>query len=209
MNTRDFWSRIPQLMAGLVGVGLGASLMIDAHVGLAPWDVLHQGLHRHTHVAIGTISIVVGLALFLLWIPLNQKIGPGTILNTVTIGLAVNAFLAVPFEPHGLPLQVASCVAGDVIISASAGLYIGAGLGTGPRDGLMTGLVERGYPLRTVRTVLELAVLATGVALGGNIGFGTLLFAFSVGPILHFVLQRTDRGPISRDIGRPVAAVPD
>jgi len=197
MINRDFASRLPQCMTGLIGVGLGAALMIDAHVGLAPWDVLHQGIHNHTDVPIGTISILVGLALFLLWIPLKQKVGAGTVLNVFTIGLAIDAFLAVPFEPHGLPLRVACCVAGVVVISVSGGIYIGAGLGTGPRDGLMTGLVSRGYPLRTVRTLLELSVLATGWLLGGNVGFGTVLFAFAVGPILHFVLHRVDRGVLT------------
>jgi uncharacterized membrane protein YczE len=184
-------------MLGLVGVGLGASLMIDAKVGLAPWDVLHQGIHKHTDIAIGTISILVGLALFVLWIPLKQRIGAGTVLNVFIIGIAIDAFLSVSFEPHGLPFRIACCVVGDVIIAASGGIYIGAGLGTGPRDGLMTGLVARGYPLRTVRTVLELAVLAVGWLLGGNVGFGTLLFAFTVGPILHFVLHRVDRGVLA------------
>lgn len=197
MRSRDFWSRLPQCMVGLVGVGLGASLMIDAHVGLAPWDVLHQGIHKHTDIPIGTISILVGLALFVLWIPLKQRIGAGTVLNVFTIGVAIDAFLAVPFEPHGLPMRVACCIAGDVTIAASGGIYIGAGLGTGPRDGLMTGMVERGYPLRTVRTVLELTVLAAGWALGGNIGFGTVLFAVTVGPVLHFVLHRVDRGVLA------------
>ncbi len=197
MTSRDFWSRLPQCMVGLVGVGLGASLMLDAHVGLAPWDVLHQGIHKHTEIPIGTISILVGLVLFVLWIPLKQRIGAGTVLNVFTIGLAIDAFLAVPFEPHGLPLRVACCVIGDVIIAASGGIYIGAGLGTGPRDGLMTGMVARGYPLRTVRTVLELTVLAAGWMLGGNIGFGTVLFAVTVGPILHWVLHRVDRGVLA------------
>lgn len=197
MKNRDFWSRVPQLLVGLVGVGLGASLMIDARVGLAPWDVLHQGIHKHTGIAIGTISILVGLLLFVLWIPLKQKIGAGTVLNVFVIGLAIDAFLTVPFQPRGAVARYATCVVGDVILGASGGLYIGAGLGTGPRDGLMTGLVARGYPLRTVRTVLELAVLATGVMLGGNVGFGTVLFAFSVGPILHFVLHRMDRGVLA------------
>jgi uncharacterized membrane protein YczE len=197
MRSRDFWSRLPQFMLGLVGVGLGASLMIDAHVGLAPWDVLHQGIHKHTDIPIGTISILVGLALFLLWIPLKQRIGVGTVLNVLIIGLAIDAFLAVPFEPQGLPLRVTYCVVGDVITAASGGIYIGAGLGTGPRDGLMTGLVALGYPLRTVRTVLELSVLAAGWALGGNVGFGTVLFALTVGPILHFVLHRVDKGMLA------------
>ncbi|MBA2607620.1 MAG: hypothetical protein H0U92_01615 [Actinobacteria bacterium] len=197
MRSRDFWSRVPQCMLGLVGVGLGAALMLDAGVGVAPWDVFHQGIHNHTGIPIGTISILVGFALFLLWIPLKQRPGAGTVLNVFTIGLAIDAFLAVPFEPHGLVFRVACCVVGDVVIAASGGLYIGAGLGAGPRDGLMTGLVARGYPLRTVRAAMELTVLAAGWLLGGNVGFGTVLFAVTVGPILHFVLHRVDRGVLA------------
>lgn len=191
--TRDFAARLAQLIVGLAGVGLGVALMVDAHVGLSPWDVLHQGIHRHTHIAIGTVSILLGLAIFLLWIPLRQRIGIGTPINVVLVGTFINQFLRVDFHPHGAAAY-GVCVAGDVIISASGGVYIGAGLGTGPRDGLMTGLVDRGLPLRTVRTVLELVVLAIGWLLGGNVGFGTVLFALTVGPILHSVLHRVDRG---------------
>jgi uncharacterized membrane protein YczE len=190
---RDLVARSAQFFVGLIGVGLGAALMIDAHVGLSPWDVLHQGIHQHTNVGIGTVSIVVGLLLFVLWIPLKQRVTVGTAVNIATIGTAINQFLRVDFHPHGAAAY-AACIAGDVIISAAGGFYIGAGLGTGPRDGLMTGLVDRGLPLRTVRTVIELAVLAIGWLLGGNVGFGTVLFAFTVGPIVHFVLHRADRG---------------
>jgi uncharacterized membrane protein YczE len=191
--TRDLAARSAQFFVGLLGVGLGAALMIDAHVGLSPWDVLHQGIHEHTNVGIGTVSIAVGLLLFVLWIPLKQRITIGTAVNIAVIGTAINQFLRVDFHPHGAAAY-AVCVVGDVIISAAGGVYIGAGLGTGPRDGLMTGLVDRGFPLRTVRTVIELSVLGIGWALGGNIGFGTVLFALTVGPILHFVLHRCDRG---------------
>ena len=176
-----------------MGVGFGAALMIDAHVGLSPWDVLHQGIHQHTNVGIGTVSIVVGLLLFVLWIPLKQRVTVGTAVNIAVIGVAINQFLRVDFHPRGAAAY-AACIVGDVVISAAGGIYIGAGLGTGPRDGLMTGLVERGFPLRTVRTIIELSVLGIGWLLGGNIGFGTVLFAFTVGPILHFVLHRVDRG---------------
>jgi uncharacterized membrane protein YczE len=189
----DLVGRSAQFFVGLIGVGLGAAMMIDAHVGLSPWDVLHQGISKHLHVAIGTVSIALGLLLFVFWIPLKQRITIGTAVNIATIGVAINQFLRIDFHPHGLAAY-GVCIAGDVVISAAGGVYIGAGLGTGPRDGLMTGLVDRGLPLRTVRTVIELAVLAVGWALGGNIGFGTVLFAVTVGPILHFVLHRVDRG---------------
>ncbi|MEY2419535.1 MAG: hypothetical protein QOG90_2215 [Actinomycetota bacterium] len=190
---RDLAARSAQFFVGLIGVGLGAALMIDAHVGLSPWDVLHQGIHKHVNVGIGTVSIVVGLLLFVLWIPLRQRITVGTAINIAVIGVAINQFLRVDFHPHGAAAY-GVCILGDVVISAGGGIYIGAGLGTGPRDGLMTGLVDRGLPLRTVRTVIELTVLAVGWALGGNVGFGTVLFAVTVGPILHFVLHRVDRG---------------
>ncbi|MEY2471299.1 MAG: hypothetical protein QOK28_628 [Actinomycetota bacterium] len=190
---RDLAARSAQFFVGLIGVGLGAALMIDAHVGLSPWDVLHQGIHKHVNVGIGTVSIVVGLLLFVLWIPLRQRVTVGTAINIAVIGVAINQFLRLDFHPHGA-VAYGACILGDVVISAGGGIYIGAGLGTGPRDGLMTGLVDRGLPLRTVRTVIELTVLAVGWALGGNVGFGTVLFAVTVGPILHFVLHRVDRG---------------
>ncbi len=191
--TRDLAARSAQLLVGLMGVGLGVALMVDADLGLSPWDVLHQGVSEQTGFAIGTVAIAVGLVVFLLWIPLKQRIGVGTVVNVVTIGLTVNLFLDVDFHPVGWS-RYAWSVAGVVVISISAGVYIGAGLGTGPRDGLMTGVVERGYPLRTVRTVLELTVLVVGWFLGGSVGFGTVLFAVTVGPILHVVLHRVDRG---------------
>jgi uncharacterized membrane protein YczE len=190
---RDLAARYAQLLAGLVGVGVGVALMVDAGVGLSPWDVLHQGLSEQTGYAIGTVAIALGLLIFLTWIPLKQRIGMGTVINVLTIGLTVNLFLDVKFEPQGWS-RYAWCVLGVVVISVSAGVYIGAGLGTGPRDGVMTGLVDRGLPLRTVRTVMELAVLAIGWLLGGTVGFGTVLFAVTVGPILHVVLHRVDRG---------------
>ena len=167
--------------------------MVDAGVGLSPWDVLHQGLHEHTNLGIGTVSITLGLFIFLTWIPLKQRIGIDTPLNVLFIGVFINQFLQLDFHPHGWQ-RYAVCVLGDVIISAGGGIYIGAGLGTGPRDGVMTGLVERGLPLRTVRTCIEVTVLIIGWFLGGTVGFGTVLFAVTVGPILHFVLQRCDRG---------------
>lgn len=129
---RDLASRVAQLLLGLTGVGFGVALMIDAGVGLSPWDVLHQGLHEHLNVGIGTVSIVLGFFIFLLWIPLQQRIGWGTVLNVFMIGFAINQFLRIGFEPQG-PARYGLCILGNVIISASGGFYIGAGLGTGPR----------------------------------------------------------------------------
>jgi uncharacterized membrane protein YczE len=191
--SRDLAARLVQFFVGLGCVGLGVALMVDAGVGLSPWDVLHQGLGEQLGVAIGTVSICLGFVIFLTWIPLKQRVGVGTVINVFAIGFFINQFLRIDFHPHGWE-RYAVCIAGDVIISAGGGIYIGAGLGTGPRDGVMTGLVDRGYPLRTVRTLIELAVLIAGWLLGGTVGFGTVLFAVTVGPILHFVLHRVDRG---------------
>lgn len=191
--TRDLALRFAQFFLGLACVGLGVALMVDAEVGLSPWDVLHQGVHEHTGYGIGTVSITLGLFILLTWIPLRQQIGIGTPLNVLFIGLFINQFLSIDFHPHGWTRYLV-CIAGDVIISVGGGIYIGAGLGTGPRDGVMTGLVAKGYPLRTVRTLIELAVLVIGWILGGTVGFGTVLFAVTIGPILHFVLHRCDRG---------------
>lgn len=191
--TRDLAARFVQLFVGLACVGFGIALMVDAGVGLSPWDVLHQGLSEQLGVAIGTVTIALGVLIFLTWIPLKQRIGIGTIINVFAIGFFVNQFLRIDFHPHGWQ-RYAVCIAGDVIISAGGGIYIGAGLGTGPRDGVMTGLVDRGLPLRTVRTCIELTVLVIGWLLGGTVGFGTVLFALTVGPILHFVLRLCDRG---------------
>ncbi|HVE93326.1 MAG TPA: hypothetical protein VNB24_00290 [Acidimicrobiales bacterium] len=188
--------RIPQLLVGLFLCGLGDALMIDAGLGLGPWDVLHQGISRHTGIPIGMVVILVGVVLFLGWIPLRQRIGVGTVLNVILIGLTIDLLLLVPFEPSGLFARGAALLVGDVLLAAGAGIYIGAGLGTGPRDGLMTGLVARGLPLRTVRTAMELTVLVFGWLLGGTVGVGTILFALSIGPILHEVLKRCDRGQL-------------
>lgn len=208
MIRRDLVSRSAQLMIGLAGVGLGVALMVDADVGLSPWDVLHQGIHEHLNVGIGTVSIFLGFFIFLLWIPLKQRIGVGTVVNVFAIGFFINQFLRFSFEPQGWE-RYAVCIAGDVIISAAGGFYIGAGLGTGPRDGLMTGLVAKGYPLRTVRTLIELSVLVLGWLLGGSVGFGTVLFAFTVGPILHFVLHRCDRGVLAPQRGGVEPSLPN
>jgi len=183
-------------MAGLVIVAIGGTLMIDARLGLGPWDVLHQGLSERIGWQIGTVGIVVGCLIFLSWIPLGQRIGIGTVLNVITIGVGVNLFLEIPFTTDALPPRIAALIVGDVLMAVGAGVYIGAGLGTGPRDGLMTGLVRRGLPLRTVRTTMELTVLVLGWILGGTVGVGTVLFAVTIGPLLHAVLHRVDRGQL-------------
>jgi uncharacterized membrane protein YczE len=180
--------RVGQCVVGLIVAGSGVALIVDADVGLAPWDVLHKGISRHTGLGVGTVIIIVGFALLALWIPLRVRPGLGTLLNAVLIGGTVNVVLPHLPEPDNLTVQIAEMVAGVFAFGVGSALYIGAGLGPGPRDGLMTGIAARGYSLRLVRTGIEIAVLATGWALGGTVGLGTAVFALSIGPIVHHFL---------------------
>lgn len=177
--------RLVQLYLGLVLYGLSSSLQVLSGLGLGPWDVFHQGLARHTGLAIGTWSIIVGLFVLLLWIPLRQRPGIGTVSNVVLIGGTMDLVLGHVSPPHALAWRIACLVAGVALNGVATGAYIGAGLGPGPRDGLMTGLVARGGSIRVVRTGIELTVLATGWLLGGTVGVGTLLYAVSIGPLAH------------------------
>jgi uncharacterized membrane protein YczE len=189
--------RIAQCVVGLIVCGLGIALIIAADIGLAPWDVLHKGISRHTGIAVGTVIIIVGFALLALWIPLRVRPGIGTILNAVLIGWTVNVALPLLPEPDDTAWQLAEMAMGVVAFGIGTAMYIGAGLGPGPRDGLMTGVAARGYSLRLVRTAIEFAVLASGWALGGSIGIGTAVFALAIGPLVHYFLgvfgMRTSR----------------
>ena len=189
-SARATVARLPRLIAGLVVCGVGISLMIAADLGLAPWDVLHQGLSRHTGIPIGTVSILVGFALLLLWLPLHEKYGVGTLCNVILIGLVIDVML--PLLPDDAPIGVraAMLVVGAFLFGPGSGLYIGVRLGPGPRDGLMTAIAHRGHPVWLVRTVIEASVLAVGFVLGGSVGVGTLLFAVTIGPNVHFWLER-------------------
>ncbi|GGN37959.1 membrane protein YczE [Streptomyces fuscichromogenes] len=182
--------RLVQLYAGLTLYGVSSALLVEAGLGLEPWGVLHQGLARHTGLSIGTVSIVVGAAVLLLWIPLRQRPGLGTVSNVFVIGLAMNAALAVVPEAHGLAVRIPLMAAGIVLNGAATGLYIAASFGPGPRDGLMTGLHRRtGRSIRLIRTALEVAVVVTGFALGGTVGVGTVLYAVSIGPLAQLFLK--------------------
>lgn len=183
------------MLAGLVMFGLGIALMVRANLGLAPWDVLHQGLADRTGVAIGTVTILVGVVVLVLWVPLHERPGLGTVLNVVVIGLVVDATLAVVHEPSSMPVRVGLLVIGVYLFGPGSGLYIGAGLGPGPRDGLMTGWARRGHSVRLVRTLIEASVLVLGFALGGTLGIGTVLFAVTVGPNVHWHLDRMTLRP--------------
>ena len=181
--------RLVQLYAGLVLYGASMALMIRAGLGLDPWDVLHQGLAERLPLSFGMVTIVVGALVLLAWIPLRQRPGVGTVSNVVVIGLAVDASLAVLPAPDALALRVAFMLAGVGLNGVATAAYIGARLGPGPRDGLMTGLVRRtGRSVRLVRTSIEVTVLAAGWLLGGTVGVGTVVYALGIGPLVHVLL---------------------
>jgi uncharacterized membrane protein YczE len=181
--------RLVQLFAGLVLYGVSMAMMLRAGLGLDPWDVFHLGVAQHLPLSFGTVVIVVGALALLLWIPLRQWPGLGTIANVVVIGLATDAALAAIDAPSALAARVAMLVAGIVLNGLAGALYIGSQFGPGPRDGLMTGLVHRtGLSIRLVRTSLEVTVLVVGWLLGGVVGLGTVLYAVAIGPIVQVFL---------------------
>jgi uncharacterized membrane protein YczE len=182
-----FARRFVQLQVGLVLYGVSMALMIESSLGLDPWDVFHQGVSEVTGLRFGWVVIGVGALVLLLWIPLRQKPGVGTVSNVIVIGLAVDLALAALPAPDPLLLRMVFLVAGIVGNGIATGLYIGARLGPGPRDGLTTGFValKPGRSIRLVRTVIEVAVLAVGWLLGGTVGVGTVLYAVSIGPLAH------------------------
>ena len=182
--------RVVRLYAGLVLFGASIALMVRAELGLGPWDVLHQGLSERFDVSIGWVVIGVGALAMVLWIPLRVRPGFGTVSNMIGVGLAVDATLEVLHTPGSLLGRAVMLVTGIVANGVATGLYIGAGLGPGPRDGLMTGLAQRGPSLRVVRTAMELGVLAVGFALGGSVGVGTVAFALGIGPLVHVFIPR-------------------
>ena len=167
---------------------MGISLQMNANIGAPPWDVFHQGIAKQTDISIGKIIVLTGFALLLLWIPLKQKPGIGTVLNALEIGLVADIALAIIPEPTNLLIRVPMALFGIVVVAIGTGLYIGSSLGPGPRDGLMTGLAKRGIPIRKGRTAVEVVVLITGWLLGGQVGVATFAFAFGVGPLVHFFL---------------------
>jgi uncharacterized membrane protein YczE len=186
--------RLVQLYAGLLLYGISSSLLVLASLGLDPWDVFHQGLSRTFGLAIGTWAIIVGVAVLLLWIPLRQRPGIGTVSNVILVGLTMNVVLGHVHAPHAMAARIACLVCGVFLNGVATGMYIGAGLGPGPRDGLMTGLAARGHSIRTVRTGLEVTVLATGWLLGGTVGVGTLVYALSIGPLAHVFIPLFSHG---------------
>jgi uncharacterized membrane protein YczE len=183
--------RLTQLYAGLVLYGVSMAMLVRAELGVMPWDVLHQGLARHVGWSLGTVSIAVGALVLLLWVPLRERPGLGTVSNVVVIGLAVDASLAVLGPVEAMPVRVALVVAGVVLNAVATAAYIGVRMGPGPRDGLMTGLVRRsGRPVRLVRTGIEVVVVASGWLLGGTLGVATVLYALAIGPLVQPLLPR-------------------
>jgi uncharacterized membrane protein YczE len=194
--------RLARCIFGLALFGVGVALLIGSDLGAAPWDVFHTGVSELTGIPVGTVLILTGLALLLLWIPLREQPGIGTILNAIEIGLVVDLVLPALPEPDHIAAGVAMMVGGILLIALGSGFYIGAGLGPGPRDGLMTGLARRGLSIRTARTGIEVTVLVIGVLLGGAIGIGTAVFALSIGPLVHWLLPRLT-------VAEPATGYPD
>lgn len=194
--TGRFLRRLVQLLVGLWLYGASMALLLRSHLGLDPWDVFHQGVATHVPLTIGQVTILTGALVLLLWIPLRQRPGLGTVLNVVLIGIAMDATLAMVDDPTGRgagtwALRGFLLVAGIVLNGLAGGLYIGAHLGPGPRDGLMTGLAPiTGRSLRLVRTTIEVVVLTIGWLLGGTVGLGTVAYALLIGPLVQFFLPR-------------------
>ena len=203
--------RFVQLYFGLVLFGFSTALLVKSRLGLDPWDVLHQGIARRVGITIGIATIAISGVVLLLWIPLRQRPGLGTLSNAIVIGLAIDATLSLLSSPSTLVGRGLVLAAGIVLNGIATGLYIGAGMGPGPRDGLMTGLHHRfGWSIRRARTSVELTVLVAGYLLGGTVGLGTVLFAFGIGPLVQVSLGVFDReGRVSRreraTIGEPGA----
>lgn len=186
--------RLTQLYAGLVLYGVSDSMLLLAGLGVDPWDVFHQGLSRRLGLGVGTWVIIVGAVVLLLWLPLRQRPGFGTLSNVIVVGVVVDIVMAACPAPHGLALRAATMLVGVVLNGVATGAYIGAGLGPGPRDGLMTGLAARGHSIRAARTGIEVTVLVTGWILGGTVGVGTVVYAVGIGPLAHFFIPKLHIG---------------
>jgi len=192
---KPYLEKLARCITGLAFFGFGITLFLRANLGLAPWDIFHKGLSEKFDISIGLVIEGVGLLLLLLWIPLRQRPGVGTILNAIEIGLVVNLTQPIIGEPDQLIIRVLMVIAGVIVIGLGSALYIGAGLGSGPRDGLMLGLSKRSIAgrqisIRVARTVVEISVMVAGLFLGGSIGIGTLIFMFGIGPLVQLILPR-------------------
>lgn len=194
--------RILRCVGGLGLFGFGISMLVRARLGLPPWDVFHQGASEHLNIPIGTIIVLTSILVMLFWIPLDQPVGLGTILNAVLIGVTVNIVLPIIPDLSNIAVRIVMLIVGIGIISIASGLYIGSGLGAGPRDGLMMGLGLKGYKISRARTFIEISALIVGIALGGQAGAGTVIFAIGIGPLVQRTL------PILKMSDPPVRVIP-
>jgi uncharacterized membrane protein YczE len=198
--------RLTQLYVGLVMYGVSIALMVRGDLGLAPWDVLHSGVIRHLPLTLGQAVVLFSFVVLVFWIPLREKPGIGTISNAIVVGVSADATLALFDNPGAIAARIALMLGGVLLCGLATGVYVGAQLGRGPRDGLMTGLSRRtGLSLRLVRTGLEVAVVLVGLALGGTLGVGTLVYAFTIGPIAQALMPYflIDLGAVSGDRDGP------
>ena len=182
--------RLVRLLGGLWLYGVSNALLMQSALGGSPWVVFHEGVARHLEISLGAVMVLVAVAVLLLWIPLRQMPGLGTIANTLLLGPFTDLNLRLLEAPEALPLRWAYLIGGVVACGMATALYVGAQLGPGPRDGLMTGFARRtGRSIQRVRTCIEIVVLAMGVVLGGTVGIGTLVFALCVGPVTQFFMR--------------------
>jgi len=195
--------RVAQLLVGLFLYGFAIAMMIRAGLGIAPWDVLSQGIVLHTGINYAVVTNVIGALVLLLWIPIRQKPGIGTVVNVLMIGPSIEVGLALLPQTDDLVARILLLAGGLVVLALATGLYIGARFGPGPRDGLMTGIHRRtGWPIWVVRTSIEVTVLAIGWLLGGNVGLGTLAFALLIGPMVNVTipLLRVPEPPVPEKV---------
>ena len=195
-NLRLAAPRLPALVVGLLLFGAGIALMVEAGLGLGPWEALNQGIARHTGLEIGTVSVLLGIPILALWWPLGERPGIGTLLNVALIGASTNLIIALLPTPADdvTTARLVLMLAGVVVIAIGSGIYLSTDLGPGPRDGLMTGVHHRfGWSIRRARTVVELSVLGIGWVLGGTVGIGTVVFALGIGPLVQVALRAFDR----------------
>ncbi|ALV45040.1 hypothetical protein MB46_05490 [Arthrobacter alpinus] len=215
LTTRNLPTRVIRLFLGLAFYGVAIALMIRGNIGASPWDVFSQGLSRSTGISFGMCTIIISGVVLLFWIPLKQKPGFGTVANALLVGLFADVGLALIPQANHLALQIAVFAAGLFLLAFATALYIGAGLGPGPRDGLMTGLVRvSGKPVWLIRTGIELSVVVVGFFLGGVVGAGTAAFALGVGPLtqvtlrwLRVDLHATNRKSAMVDVSAPLDPV--
>jgi uncharacterized membrane protein YczE len=181
---------VPRLLLGFAIGGTGIALMVTADLGLGPWDVLHQGVAFKLGIGIGIATILTGVVVLSLWFPLRERPGLGTVMNVLTIGLVVDLVLSFLTTPDALWQRWALLIVSVPMFALGTSTYLGVGLGSGPRDGIMTALARRGVPIGVARTGIELTALVVGYSLGGTVGVGTIYFALGIGPMVHVMLPR-------------------